>query len=75
MEKAENMQASSCTELILEQKTRIQEAKKNFLRELTLRDPQWRDKILQKKQREIKMMEEMKLKLKQDMEERQKALT
>lgn len=39
MEKAENMQASSCTELILEQKTRIQEAKKNFLRELTLRDP------------------------------------
>eukprot|EP00347_Sterkiella_histriomuscorum_P003092 403365623 len=52
----------------------LEEAKKNFLRDLNKRDPQWRDKLRARKHDEIRRMELAKDKLVKELQERHKQL-
>ena len=52
----------------------LEEAKRGFLREMNKTDPSWREKMRVRKLEEIQRMEQLKVKVGRELEERQRQL-
>lgn len=66
----ETLESTYSNDLLARSKQQLEEAKKNFLRDLNKRDPLWRDKLKSRKVEEIKRMEIQKEKLQRELLER-----
>jgi hypothetical protein len=59
---------------LMQAKEQLEEAKRQFLRDLNKRDPTWRDKMRMRREDEVKKMEAQKDRLTKELIEKQKQM-